>query len=218
MTTVRKSSIHWPTIALVLVASAAVLVTFFMGLRQRPEPQPIAVVDTLVDDPLDDMVYYHMEADEFAQLLPADKVVLTSRIGDSAHCVYYTETTASPSCYVYDLDTRTTRVLFGGSKPFECEGWQLKLKSLKEWRLVGSRLFFVYNSDAPDVDYTTSVVAFGVDIDTDSLFFIDYGADAYFGNDDRLVVIKAQLQHRSFLNFFGEDTYITAPIEYELHG
>jgi len=200
------------------MVSAVVLLLFFIGQRQQPELPVVEVVDTLVDDPLDDMVYYHMEADEFAKLLPADKVVLTSRIDDSVHCVYYTETTPSPSCYIYDLDTRVTRVLFGGSKPFECEGWQLKLKSLKEWRLVGSRLFFVFVSDAPDVDYTTSAVAFGVDTYTDSLFFIDYGADAYFGSDDRLVVIKAQLQHRSFLNLFGEDTYITAPIEYELHG
>lgn len=214
----KQGSIHWPTVTLVAVVAAAVLLLFFLDPNRQPQPPVVAAVDTVADNPLDDIVYYYMEADEFAKLLPADKVVLASRIDDTSHYVYYTETTTAPSCYVYDLDTRTTSVLFGGSKPFDCDGQMLKLKSLKDWRLVGDRLFFVFNSGADDVDYTSTVVAFCVDIPTERLFYINSGADAYFATDDRLIVIKAQLQHRSFLNFFGEDTYITAPIEYQLNG
>ncbi len=221
MSASRKSRIHRPAIVIVATLCLIVLTVFFVSRSRQSDPLPAVVCDSLPDDSLDDFVYYQMEADEFARMLPADKVVLTRRIDDSAHCVYYTEKSTAPSCYVYDLDTRKTRVLFGGSKSFDCEGRMLKLKTLKAWCSVENRLYFVFASDAPDAGYDNAVVVFGVDIQTDRLYFIDYGTDARFDGNDRVVVVKAERSSvpSDFHYYFDEEeeSYVTHEVEYSLH-
>jgi len=208
----RRKSVNIPVVLVVALLSTAAVVLFLLFRTPEPEPLPQQLPEP--EEPFDEVAYYNEEADGYIRTLPADKTVVARRIDSDNHRIYYIERSQFPSCYIYDLDTRTTSVLFGGPEGFDCDGHLVSVSAIHDWIQVGTRIFFVAQNGAFGGDYTTSTLVFGIETEGNFFSYVDFGSDAYFNDSTHVTVIKAKLQYRSF--FTQEDIYSKVPVVYSL--
>lgn len=198
--------LDWRWIGGCTFVSAVALVVFFVSRRDKTEHIPQAKEKVIVAEVFDDEeAYYNNEADHFLRTMPDDKSVVACRIDDKYHYVCYVEKTALPSCYLYDLETCTTSVLFSGSEGVDTEGGKLTIKTAKSWQTRENNVVFIAENGNEEVDYTNQIIVFVADIENASFALVDYCADAYFTDEEHINVVKAQLKYRSF--FTGKDVY-----------
>jgi len=200
----KNKKVNVPVVLTVTAICGTALLLFFLTWRPPVDLQPVATADMAVADtaaPLSEREYYQQEAQEYLQMLPADKEPLLQLINDSCHCLLYCERGAFPSCYAYDLDLRTTEVVFGGSNGFYCDTKLLMLDSIVAWKHVDNLLVFVGSNCAPRHDFTNAAVAFYLNVHSRRMTVIDYGSSAYFASDSTLVVNKAKKVYPGLLGF-----------------
>ena len=210
----KTFKINWPIVIIVTILCGASLVLFFLWQeRQSNVLQP--VVDTVADEePFVEQDYYSQLADEFLVTLPEDKRVIATLIDDTNHHILYYESSAQPSCYLYDLESLTTSVLFGGENGFYCDTKLLMIGTIRDWMRSGDWIVFVASNRAPEADYPASVIVFSLNVYTHGLRYIDTGSDAFFDEGKILTVKKAVPLFRSF--FTGEEIYSETSVQYEL--
>lgn len=204
----KEDSINWRVVGAVALLCCLSLALFFVQRGSTEDPMSVAdtvVADTGTMDNYSDRDYYAEVANDFSSKLPSDKEIVATLIDDSCHYVVYYEKNSAPSCYLYDLETLTTEVLFGGENGFYAATKLLILGEVKCWQRVGNEIFFVAGNRAPESDYPSAILVFSLHLMSHKLTYIDVGANAYFPDPAHLVVIKAQLLHRNF--FSNEDTY-----------
>ena len=207
---------------LTVAALCGLSLTLFFIMRHRDPLAGASANSELADsvsaadesEPWSETQYYNQVADEYLALLPSDKVVVARLIDSVNHHILYFEKSDHPSCYIYDLESLTTAVLFGGENGFYCGTKLLITGNIQQWMRKGSTLFFIADNRAPETDYPIAALVFSMDIFTHQLEYIDRGARAYFPDDSHITVIKAKLLYRSF--FTAEDHYTEAPVTYEL--
>lgn len=167
--------------------------------------------NSLLDD---DMAYYEQVADEFMAMLPDDKRVIARLIDSSKHKIVYYETTESPSCYCYDLETQNTSVLFGSEAGFYIDTKLLILDKITECKRVGDWAVFIATNRAPETTVDNAVHTFGLNLIDHSMSYITIAAEAYFPNDTQLKVTRITWHYRSL--FTNEDHYGTESTIYDL--
>ena len=123
---------------------------------------------------LEEQAYYNEEADEYLKILPDDKALVLRLIDDSNHHIIYYEKSDAPSCYIYDLESLTTSVLFGGENGFYCDTKLLIIGAIQDWELDDSKLVFTAVNRAPEADSLRSSVVFTADIFSHELQFVGF--------------------------------------------
>ena len=195
--------------------STVSLALAFVPVRSNDKTVETIEDTTTVDSSfLDDIAYYEQVAEEFMAMLPTDKKVIAKLVDSDNHHIIYYETTESPSCYCYDLETQNTSVLFGSEDGFHIGTKLMILGRIEDCRRVGERVVFIATNRAPEAGYADAVRVFELSLADHSLKYIATGADAYFASDTQLVVSQAKLLYRSL--FTDEDVYTTAPTVYDL--
>lgn len=208
----RGRKVNLPVVAVVTLLCAAGLTLFF--LFWEPDETPVAPPPPIEKDDFDAKAYYNALADDFLRSLPDDKVPMVRLIDDTNHYVFYYEKSSTPSCYVYDLERRTTSVLFGGENGFYIDTKLLIVGAIEDWRLAGRLLVFVARNRAPERTYPTATVTFYVDIYTRQLTLVDYGANAYFPDDSHVVIYRAKYLYQGM--FAPDDVYAKTPVSYRI--
>jgi len=194
---------------------AVALLLFFIQQGRRGErlatlaiEDSSSIVDSAIlmeDDKYDEELYYLAVAEQYASMIPADKVILARLIDTVNHHIAYCETGYRPSCYLFDLETLTTEVIFGGDNGFYADTKLLIVDSIRAWRLIDNNVYFVATNGAPGSSYVDSTLVFSVDLQSRRLSPVDVGTDAYFRGERQLLVGHASLLYRSF--FTGEAVY-----------
>lgn len=213
-----RSRINIPVVAAVALLSAAALTLFFIR-HQRDLPVP-TVPDSALLQPLDttaptsELDYYGQLADEFLATMPQDKIILLTLIDSVNHHILYTETSNQPSCYLYDLESLTTSVLFGGENGFYADTKLIIPGAIQQWRVAQPWIIFIARNRAPETDYTNQTLVFSLNVDSHQMRLIDTGAQASFSNDSTLTVTHAELLYHSI--FSGDDVYDESTTTYRL--
>ena len=139
--------------------------------------------------------YYSDVASQFLGSLPDDKEAVAVIIDSTNHHIIYVEKNDVPSCYLYDLETLTTRVLFGGEYGFYCGTKLVIAGHIDSWRRYGSTLFFIAGNRAPEVGYANAAMVFSLDVISHDVSFLDYCAKATFVDSTHLRLTKARPVH-----------------------
>ncbi len=219
-----SNRVNIPVVSVVAAVCGAALILFFL-FYEKPQNGTVLNGSALTDAPeypagapdsesVSEVDYYNRIADEYLSTLPADKTVVARLVDDTNHRIYYIEKSNTPSCYVLDLDKQTTTVLFGGEQGFYCGTKLLIIGTIRSWKRVGSIIYFVADNRAPETDYSTATVVFFANLHTHELQYLDKGADAYFPDDNHLVLNRAILLYPGI--FSGENIYSKVPVTYEL--
>lgn len=213
-----RSRINIPVVVTVALLSAAALTLFFLS-RQRNMPAQPAPDSTLLQ-PVDttpqtsELDYYGQLADEFLATMPQDKIILLTLIDSLNHHILYTETSNQPSCYLYDLESLTTSVLFGGENGFYADTKLIIPGAIQQWRVAQPWIIFIARNRAPETDYTNQTLVFSLNVESHQVQLIDTGAQASFSNDSTLTVTHATLLYHSI--FSGDDVYDESTTTYRL--
>lgn len=204
-------------VALMSIASVALsFVPLIKAERQTvlsAELQP-SEIQTNNASGFDEIAYYEQVAEEFMSMLPTDKRVIARLIDSVNHHIIYYETTESPSCYCYDLETQNTSVLFGSESGFYIDTKLLILDKIIDCRRVGDWAVFIATNRAPETTIDNAVHTFGLNLFDHSMRYIAVAAEAYFPNDTQLQVTRITWHYRSL--FTNEDYYGTESTTYDL--
>ena len=199
---------NWTVVIMVTVLCALSVALFFAGNRRVSVTEPLhsdSVAVAADEDNHDFDEYYNEEADAFERILPADKRVLLRQVDDANHRIIYYETSANPSCYFFDLETRNTSVIFGGEDGFYIGTKLIFAGAIRDVRLCGDRAVFIASNAAPEAGVPDAVTIFSLDVNTLRMQFVTTAADAAFLSDNELLVCQAKLLYRSL--FTGEEYY-----------
>ncbi|MBP5190381.1 MAG: hypothetical protein J6031_05655 [Bacteroidales bacterium] len=203
----KTSRLNWPVVLTVAAMCALSMTLFFIRHERVVDVQPVVINDTITPEPQEesDLDYYNQLADEYIAMLPADKQLI-ARIVDSVnhHLVYY-EKTDHPSCYILDLESQTTAVLFSSENGFYCGTKLLIIGTIHQWLRVGDIVYFIADNQAPDVTPSDAVYVFSLTLSDHRLDYVDTGYDARFIGSDKLLIGYATLLYHSL--FTGEDVY-----------
>lgn len=190
---------------------------FFLNRPSPVAPPPPLHQEEVVDeDSVTDLEYYSQVAEDYIKYLPSDKVVIATLIDDTNHYIYYFEKSRTPSCYIYDLETLTTSVLFGGDNGIYCDTKLLIVGAIQDWTYSGTLAAFAAENRAPETDYTTATVVFTANLLTHELKYIDRGADATFPDPSHVVINMAEPMFGFLSPILGEEGYRKTPISYVL--
>ena len=118
--------------------------------------------------------YFNELADEYVRTMPDDKVLVARLVDDSSHYIYDYEKSNSPSCYIYDLESLNTSVLFGGENGFYCDTKLLIIGAIQDWQRNGDQLVFTAVNRAPETDSTRAFVVFTAGIYDHDLRFVTF--------------------------------------------
>lgn len=199
-------NINIPIVLTVAAISSLSLVLFFVGRQKDIDVAPVVLpVATDSTDMIDDISYYNQVADDFIATLPLDKRVIARLVDDTNHCVIYYESGFRPSCYLYDLESMTTSVIFGGGNGFYIDTRLLIVGSVSECRRVGEWAVFICTNDAPETNVMNAAMAFRLNVYTHEMVFVDEGAAIKFLSDTQLDVEEAHIDRVSF--FTGETDF-----------
>ena len=201
----RFTSLNLPVVLTVATLCGIAMVLFFIRHGREMSAAEVEVADTIVEEPFDEIAYYHQLADEYDMLIPSDKRVVARLIDSVNHQIVYFESGSRPSCYSYDLESQTTSVIFGGSNGFYVGTQLLMLGSIDSWQRVGNRIVFIAENNAPEAEYPSAYEVFSIDLYTHSMEFIDRGAAAYFPDSNHVTIVSAQLIYRKL--FSDEPVY-----------
>lgn len=208
------SSPNYSVIAAVAIVCSAAMILSFSRLHSLADRAIAADTTPVVDTHFDELDYYNQVADEYLPTLPADKALIARMVDEDNHYLFYYEKGDIPSCYIFDLETLTTSVLFGSEKGFRCDTTLVLAGRIQDWRRNGNMVTFVATNRASDAGYINAELVFSVNLVTRELFFIANGADAYFPDNYHVTVNKAKLNYHSV--YSGEDVYIKTPYTYTL--
>ncbi len=213
-----RSRINIPVVVTVALLSAAALTLFFLSRQRNMPAQPAP--DSSLLQPVDttpqtsELDYYGQLADEFLATMPQDKIILLTLIDSVNHCILYTESTNQPSCYLYDLESLTTKVLFGGENGFYADTKLIIPGAIRQFKHHGNWIHFIADNRAPQTDYSNQTIVFSLNVESHQVQLIDTGAQATFPDDSTLNVTHATLLYHSI--FSGDDVYDESTTTYRL--
>lgn len=164
---------NYKVIIPVVVMCTLSLAIFFVSHSDRRVEFVVANADVEDTDTYDETAYYIQQAEEFVTTLPSDKAVVASLVDKNNHHVIYYETTLHPSCYIYDLETMTTSVLFGGEEGFYIGTKLLILGSIRECNRMGDYAIFVATNNAPEAVDAGELHVFMMNLRDHSLKYVD---------------------------------------------
>ncbi len=208
------ATLNWPVIAAVALLGALSLVLFFAGRARQEAAREVALQAARADtaaareraaDVEGELEYFNQEADEYIASLPADKLLVARMVDSVNHHLVYFEASDCPSCYIFDLETLTTEVLFGGENGFYCDTKLLMVGTIRQWMRVGDTVYFIAANRAPEANEPVAVYVLSLDLPSRAVGYVDSGSDAEFLPPDRLRISHATLLYHSL--FTGEDVY-----------
>ena len=215
--------LNLPVVIAVAVLCGLSLALFFIH-QDKVEKAELAAVESRLEaerqaaeadeNLVSEQEYYNQMADEYIAKLPADKQLLARLVDSVNHHLLYYETGDRPSCYIFDLESLTTSVLFGGENGFYCDTKLVIIGNIRQHMRVDDIVYFVAENRAPETDETNAVVVFSMDIFTHELRFLDSGFAARLDEPDQLIV-----GHSTFLYynlFTGENVYDKTAVTYSL--
>lgn len=158
--------------------------------------------------------YYNTEASEYLKMLPSDKKILSLLINDSCHHIFYYERSKTPSCYVYDLESLTTSVLFGSEAGLQADDTMLYVGSIIDWRRIGDNFVFIARNRDEAASFGDAVIIFSVGMYDNSKHFLDYAARAQFTDDSQITATYVKMPEGD--NASGEGEYSKYSVEMDL--
>ncbi len=212
------------TVVITVAILCALSLTLFFIRRDRDESAAAAAREARLaaeeqareasEATFSEQEYYNQMADEYISMLPSDKQLLARLVDSVNHHIVYYETGDRPSCYLFDLESLTTSVLFGGEKGFYCDTKLLIIGAIRQQIRVGDIVYFIAGNQAPETDETNAVVVFSMDLFTHELRLVDSGFDAIFSEHDKLTIGHSRLVYHSL--FTGENHYEHTSVTYSL--
>lgn len=207
-----RNTLNWPVVIVVTALCAISMVLFFvqntrkqkndLRLQEMQADTCVELADTLYQSEIE---YFSQEADEYIATLPSDKQLVARLVDSVNHHLIYFETSNHPSCYILDLETYTTEVLFGGENGFYCDTKLLIVGTIRDWMRLGDMVYFIADNRAPEAAEPENVHVFALNIASRQLRYVDSGYDAVFRRPDQLYVGRATLLYHSL--FTGEEIY-----------
>lgn len=214
----KEEPVNWFLVTAVALICGVSLTLFFVNRNRTAINADVAVDTSLADssdlDLFNDCDYYEEVAAQFIANLPSDKELIAKLIDDKNHHIIYLERSSAPSCYIYDLETLTTAVLFSGQYGFYCGTKLLMTAEITDWKRLGNTVIFISGNRAPDANYSNAALVFTLELYTHDLEYVDFGSRAYFADSTRLVVFKTRELPSSLP--FDNSTYEEFPITYQL--
>lgn len=210
----NSGRVNWTVVGAVALLCAVSLTLFFvLHSRSDAARQEAQLRQQLEADAAEDraaataaeILYYEQEADEYIASLPADKQLLARVVDSANHYIVYFERSEHPSCYLLDLESHTTSVLFGGENGFYCDTKLLIVGTIHDWMQVGDIVYFVADNRAPEASEHNAVVVFSLNLSSHALRYVDTGFEATFIQPDQLRIGHATLLYYSL--FTGENVY-----------
>ncbi|MBO4307463.1 MAG: hypothetical protein J5848_04045 [Bacteroidales bacterium] len=195
----KHKSFNIPVVLSVAALAAVVLVVFFSSRQEEPVMLQVDTLD-IIEDSFDEIEYYNQEADNYVNTLPDDKCVVARLVDSLHHQVFYYEKNNAPSFYVYDLEKRSTSVLFSGTEGFYKDTVVYVIGAVKECRLIDNKFVFITVNNSVSAEAPNAVIVFSMDIDNFAAHFIDFGSDARFNDERVLAVDKARLVYHSVMS------------------
>jgi len=211
----RRGAVDWPVVAAVALFCALSMLLFFVAHHRNqkfqaqivvtPPEMNVADSESVDSAAVSDRLYYDQLADEYIATLPSDKQLVVRMVDDENHHLVYFETSNHPSCYILDLESQTTEVLFGGDNGFYCDTKLLIIGTIRQWMLCGDMVYFVADNRAPEASPPDAVHVFALSLADRQLRYVDSGFDAELRQPDQLYIGHATLLYHSL--FTGEDVY-----------
>ena len=199
-------NINIPIVLTVAALSSLSMVLFFVDRQKNVDVAPVVQpVETDSTDMIDEIDYYNQVADEFIATLPLDKRVIARLVDDLNHHVMYYESALRPSCYLYDLESMTTSVVFGGGNGFYIDTRLLIVGTVTECRRIGEWAVFICTNDAPEATLMNAAIAFRLNVYSHEMVYIGEGSSIKFISDEQLDVEEAYVEYVSF--FAGEASF-----------
>lgn len=217
----KNNAVNWPVVLAVTALCAVSMTLFFIQNHSSHNSAHNPVAPTADTEPsssqdwlLSDLDYYNQVADEYIDDLPSDKTLIARLVDSTMHHIVYFETTNHPSCYIFDLESLTTDVLFGGEEGFYCDTKLLIVGTIHQWMRLNDLVYFIADNRAPETSLPNAVLVFALNLRNRQLSFIDNGSEAEFRQPDRLRISHATLLYHSL--FTGEDVYDQTTVTVQL--